>query len=547
MHRPRLLVPAVLAILVFFPSSASAFLVAADGSGPTRVAVAADPAGGALLAWVAHPDDTDQALRVRERRADGTYGPTQELMRARSIGVPAVAVGPDGSALVLVSRATGATQVETGIVALRRPRSDAPFGPPTAVTEAKQYAVILSAAANTSGDVVAVAVTDRQGMALSTHTGDAPTTTTPLGPVGTAGVAVGDGGRVVVATYADGGRDINVRLGSVGAPLAPPRTLARLRSRPDLQAAVDAQGTATVAFSRDLAGNAIGVVAARARAGRAFGAPVVLDHGPNAQIAGVAAGGSRTAVAWENLTSAREPVRVAFARGPGGFDGVQAPGTRTVRLRGEAGRIASVAGFPVVAVSPGGDVLLAYPYGPFQAVHATVRRAEAARFTVPRVLTALGPGGVPTPAFLSGGKPFVATADGSAITAAARLDGPRPDLTPPAVTTTPLSVSELRSDGTVTTRVRCSAPCVAQASARITTGTGRPGAPAGQRISRQFRRAVVLQPAGTTLTIRFIAPARVRDAFARTGRASAKVIVTVANASGAARTSRRAFDVGRRP
>ena len=547
MPRHRHLVPIVVtAALACPPASASAVVVAPDGSGTTAVAVTAEPAGGALLAWVGSSDG-GQALRVRERGADGRYGPTQELLRARAFGDPTVAVGADGAAVVLVARAPGPTQSQNQVVALRRPPAGGPFGPPAVVAQATGYAAVLSAASNASGDVVAVVTADRRGTLLSTHTGDAPTTATPLGPVGTAGVAIGDAGRVVVATYADGGHDIDVRLGSVGAPLGSPRTLTRLRSRPDLRAAVDAQGTATVAFARDLGRTGIGVVAARARADGVFGPLVVLDRGPNAQIADVAAGATTTAVAWGHLTSLREPVRVAFARGPGGFDGVQAPGTRTVRLRGEAGRIASSAGFPVVAVSPGGDVLLTYPYGPFQAVHATVRRAGAARFTVPRVVTALGRGGVPTPAFLSGGKPFVATADGSAITATARLDERRLDLRPPGLTTTPLSVGELRSNGSVTTKVRCSGPCVVQASARITTGTGRPGAPTGQRISRQFRRSAVLRPTGGTLVIRFFAPAGVRDAFARTGRASAKVIVTAANVTGAARTSRRAFDVGRRP
>ncbi len=545
MRRRPLLVLTSIATVLVAPAAASAVVVTPDATGTFEVAVAPDAGGGALLAWIA-ATSRGQALRIRERAADGRYGPVQELLHARVLVTPSVAVGADGSALVLVGGSAGNAAFPSEIVALRRAGRDQPFASPEVVARADGYASVLSAAANPAGDVVAVTQANREGTVVSTHTGLAPATLTALGPVGTAGAAIGNGGRVVVATYADGQRDVLVRSWQTGSPVGEARILTRLRSRPDLHAAVDAQGTATVAFARDLPGNAIGVVAARSRVGQPFASPVVLDHGPNAQIADVAAGGTKTAVAWSALTSPREPVRVAFARGAEGFDGVQAPGTPTLRLRGTAGRVPSSANRPRVAVSPAGDVALAYGYGPFQAVHTTLRRAGAARFGAPRVLTALGRGGLPTPVFLSGRTAFVATADGTAITAATASTGRKLLLRPPGLSTTPLSVRELRSHGTVTTRVRCSTPCVVQVSARITTGIARSPGPSGQRISRQGRRAVVLTPAGAVLPVTFTLPAAGREAFARTGRASAKVIVTVADVYGAARSSRETFDVGRR-
>lgn len=78
-------------------------------------------------------------------------------------------------------------------------------------------------------------------------------------------------------------------------------------------------------------------------------------------------------------------------------------------------------------------------------------------------------------------------------------------------------------------------------SARLTAGTGA----GNQRISRQGR-APVLVRAGRAVTVRFTLPARGRELVVATGRAEAKVIATAANASGATRSARVAFDVGRR-
>jgi len=379
MLRRPLLVLTLIATALVLPAAASAVVVTPDAGGTFEVAVAPDPGGGALLAWIA-TTSRGQALRIRERGADGRYGPVQELLQAQVLVTPSVAVGPGGSALVLVGRSAGSAAFPSEIVAVRRAGRGQPFASPEVVARADGYASVLSVAANRAGNVVAVTQADREGAVVSTHTGLATATLTPLGPVGTAGAAIGEGGRVVVATYADGQRDIVVRSWQTGGPVGEARMLTRLRSRPDLRAAVDGQGTATVAFARDLPGNEIGVVAARSPAGQPFGGPVVLDRGPNAQIADVTAGGTKTVVAWSALTSRRETVRVAFARGAGGFDGVQAPGTPTLRLRGTAGRVPSSANRPRAAVSPSGDVVVAYGYGPFQAVHTTLRRAGAARF-----------------------------------------------------------------------------------------------------------------------------------------------------------------------
>jgi len=404
---------------------------------------------------------------------------------------------------------------------------------------------VLSAGADARGDVAAViSAGPRHAQLVTAPAGGAFGPSQDVSADGgfaeTAAVGVGADGRLVVA-YHDGVSRALVRSGAIGAPLGPPQLLVRTLNRPDFGVAIDGAGNATVAFSRTLPGNRIGVVAARARAGAPFGPPATLDSGPNAQEPHVAAAGSTTAVAWDSLTTS-DRVRVAVARGGGRFAAFQAPAPRPVRLRGEAGRFPSEAGSSRVAVDAAGDVLVAYRYGPFGAVHATLRRAGSARFAAPRVMSALGHGGPASVALLDDGRPVVAFADGDRVFAATSLAGTRLDRTPPGLTLPPLRAAELRRSGTATTTASCSRPCVIRALARLTTGRG-PGR--GQVISRQGRPPQVLA-ANTPLRIRVALTAAGRAAFAATGRAQVRITVTAANAGGAARTARVAFDVGRR-
>jgi hypothetical protein len=433
------------------------------------------------------------------------------------------------------------------LVQALRPAGAAAFGAP-AVVGSGSFAEVLSAGIDARGDVAAVVTTGPRHAALVTAPaggafGAPQDVSADGGFAETAAVGVGPDGRLVVA-YHDGVSRALVRAGAIGAPLGAPQLLARTRNRPDFGVAVDAAGTATVAFSRTLPGNriAMAMAVARARAGAGFGPVTTLDRGPNAQRPQVAAAGSTTAVAWESLTTS-DRVRVAVARGAGAFARAQAPAAPPVRLRGEAGRFPSEAGTPRIAVDAAGDVLLAYQYGPFGAVHATVRRAASARFGAPRVMSALGHGGPAAAALLDDGRPVVAFADGDRAFAATRLAGTRVDRTPPGLTLTPLSVTDLRRSGTATTTARCSRPCVIQALGRLTTGRGAPGR--GQVIARRFRRPQVLA-ANTPLPIGVALTPAGRAALAATGRAQAHITVTVANPSGAARTARVAFDIGRR-
>jgi len=401
---------------------------------------------------------------------------------------------------------------------------------------------LVSAAANARGDLAAVVSTGpRHAVLVTAPAGGAfgpPQDINPGGLADTAAVGLGPDGALVVAYY-DGVSRALVRRGAIGAALGAPQALAQVRNRPDFSAAIDDAGTATVAFGRSLGRDGIGVAVARARSGAPFGAPVTLDRGPNAQVPQVAAAGSTTAVTWLSLT-ARERVRVVMARDAGRFGRPQTPATGRFELRGEAGRVPSEAGVPTVAVDRAGDVLLAYPYGPFNAVHETLLRAGSKRFVAPRILSALGHGGVPAAALTDDRRPIVAWADGEGVFAATGLG--RPVFTrAPDVTLSRPSVAELRRTGAVTVTARCAPRCEIVANARLTTGRGGPGLV----ISRQARPPQVIA-ANAPLRLRFALTPAGRTALQATGRAQVKVIVTAANVSGAARTARQAFDVGRR-
>jgi len=170
---------------------------------------------------------------------------------------------------------------------------------------------------------------------------------------------------------------------------------------------------------------------------------------------------------------------------------------------------------------------------------AVFRAAYASKFSKPRVVSALGHGGYPSVAF-AGNRPVIAFSDGDAVFGYTRLPSRHPDLTPACLTESALSADELRRDGKVTTTIRCSEDCFVGSQARLTTG--RRGESVGQIISRQHRDPVVLR-AGVPMTVTYELSDKGKTALADTGRAEAKVIVTMTNRSGASRTTRRVLEL----
>jgi hypothetical protein len=360
-----------------------------------------------------------------------------------------------------------------------------------------------------------------------------------------ASVAVGPTGEVVVAYY-DGRSRAFVQQGAVGGPLGTPQLLSPDRIYAEFHVAIDGHGNATVAYERNLGRLDEGVVVARARAGHAFAPARILGRSRNVYVTDVAAAGSTTAVAWGDLTSSHGS-RVSIAHGAGWFGRAQNPTAPPFKLRGEAGRYPSQANSVRVAVDASGDVLAAYPYGPFNSVHAALLRAGHRRFGVPRLISSLAGGGYPQVALTTDRTPILAWttqvhrgAIGGALVATTRVHGRAIDRHPPRPTLSAIDDSELAAQGMVTTKLRCSADCAFSTTARITTGRSR-----GQVITRRWIGERVLRR-GHTIELRFELKAGGADAFKRTGRAQVKVIVTAANASGAAYTVRRILERGAR-
>ena len=217
----------------------------------------------------------------------------------------------------------------------------------------------------------------------------------------------------------------------------------------------------------------------------------------------------------------------------------QNPAAPPFRLRGEAGRYPSQANSVRLAVDARGDVLAAYPYGPFSSVHVALLRAGQRAFGAPRVVSSLGHGGYPQVALTTRRRPLVAWRGGDgSVLATTRIAGARVRLDPPRPALSQIDADELGSRGMVTTWLRCSKTCAFSTIARITTGRGR-----GQVITRRWVGERVLR-SNRALKLRFQVKAGGAEAFTRTGRAQVKVIVTAANASGAARTVRRVLELG---
>jgi len=532
----QIIVLAVVSAATVFasPGVAGAELVApASGLGTDYAAPLATGPGGRALAIVPTSCPNCSGGSVAERGVSGhwtlgTFAPPDMF--------PALVAWEPGGAATLLTLANTATGGADAFV-VRRPAGAARFEGPVAVDLGGTVYDRVKAASDARGDlafITAVRGSDSVVRAILVTADRAGRFGAPQRLAGasveSAAVAVG-GGRVVVA-YATR-RGVYARAGALGSPLGAAQLLVTTRDVREPAAAIDDAGEATVAFSRrDKTSFEHALVAARARPGDRFGAPMVLerrqaDFGP---VPHAAAAGTTTALIWQTSFSDEPRVRAAIARGAGRFarpEIVSAPGLGPNGLHGQPYQ-------PTAAVAPSGDVLLAYGYG--GAAHATMRPADGRRFGPIHVISKLGGGGSPSVGVLSDGRPLVVYHGGRGeLLATTHLTGPSPDLTPPRVVVKLSSDAreELRATNAVTVTVRCSEPCVLDTHASLRTHDGRTTADGVAR--RLLRR-------GASFTERFAF-----DPDKRAGRAGdgAHVSVTVQgqNASGASSQPVRTIDL----
>lgn len=534
MLRPAVVLVVLVGGLAPAPAGAVVLAPADEHPGLPSVAQAAS-GGGALVAYATGVRaGLGRTLVVRDRRSGGTYGAPQTAVADGAVERVAPVLRPSGAALMLAPWGPAGSSPDRLLV-LRRSAGGSTWTSDTllAPAAARSYVSLVGWAANRSGDLVAL-VRGPGGVTLVRAPAVGPITTEVLSKGYDGGVAVGPRGQVRAAV-AYGNRLRAWRMGLTG-PAGAPQVLARLRNGPDASLAVDARGTATLAFSRYVPPNNIAIAVSRAPAGRPFGAPVVLDRGPNSQGPQVVATGTRTAVAWSSLTS-RDSLRVALAGPRGGFGAPLRPAAPLVRLRGEAGRFASGANVPALAAGPDGSIMLAYGYGPLQALHIARLGPGTQRFTAPYLAAPSNEGGMVGPAVLADGTPLVLSSDLGPLTVSSRRRGPPLDLTPPALTTSTLTAADLRR-GTLTVTARCPRGCALWARARLTTGGGR-----DLVISRQSRRPHVIAP-GSSSDVTFSLTPSGRDKLAATGRARAVVLLTAVSPAGVSRTVRQRLVVG---
>jgi hypothetical protein len=510
------------------PGPAGAELVAPASKLPVEMAwpVATGPKGGALAIVPTLCAGCNDG-RLAERDASGHWTPPTIV--APGMFPELVAWGPGAAATLL----TEVNIPSSGAAAyvLRRPAGADRFEAPVAVALDGPIYSKLHTATDRGGDLAFV--TDVKGpdsvirtflVAVTGHGAfGAPQELAASSE--TTAVAIG-AGRVAVA-YADR-RGVYARTGTIGAPLGAPQ-LMPTRSFGEPGVAIDDAGNATVAFDRRGKTNFDhALMAARARPGQRFGPPSRLARA-RAEFgftAHGAAAATTTALIWQRPYSDDSRVYVAVARGAGRFG---QPETMPAGTHGEPAQ-------PVAAVSPSGDVLLAYAY-PFDgATHAAVRGAGSTRFGSLHVISKLGEGGAPSVAWLSDGRPIVVYHSRvGGLLATTRVTGPAPDLTPPRVDIrfSPDARDELRAGNVVTATVRCSEPCVLQTRASLRTDDGRTVA---DGVSRKLLRR------GATFTERFAF-----DPDRRAGRAGdggrVRVTVGAQNASGASREAVREIEL----
>jgi hypothetical protein len=530
------------ALAVAGPAPAATIAPAETNARGVAVTAAPGSSGDGVVVWTSGRAGA-LSVQTAALTAPDSFGPIQTVLTAPVLDAgPAVALHGGGSSVILGTR--GTDKAPTELVAMRRAPGATGYGAP-AVLATGDFVSLLAVRSNTRGDIAAIYSTgSRHAELITAPAGGAFGTPQELAAGGGLAVqpalALGPQGQLVVAYY-DAVSRIQARTGDLADRLGAPKSLVQTRNYSDISAAVDDAGNATIAFSRSLPDNRIGVSYVRAHAGGAFSAPKTLSSGPNAQRPQLVAAGTTTAIAWDDLTVANSQ-RVAIAHGASSFGKSQSPVTPPVLLHGEAGRFPSYSGEPQLAVDAKGDVLAAYTYGPYQAaLHATLLRAGDAHFGKPRLVSSLGHGGFPAVALLGNRRPLIAYSDGNAVFAVTELPDRHPNLTAPKVTMTPLSAHELRTAGRVSTTVRCSEACFVGAIGRLTTGRFHQGH--GQVISRPGANPVALA-AGKSLTLHFNLTPAGKAALAASGNGHAKLIVTATNASGTARSVRSMIDFG---
>ena len=520
MRQPLALAVVSAAAVLGGPDLAQAELVAPPSRLPVEMAwpVATGP-GASALAVVPTVCAACNDARLAERDASGRW--TLRTIGPAGMFPALVAFNPSGAARAVT---VGNTPEGGAAYAVRRPAGAARFEAPVPIALGGAIYSNWHTASDGRGDIAFVS--DVKGPDTVVRT----ILVTAVGggqlgmpqelpePTETTSVAVG-GGRVLVA-YADRRGRVHARSGTIGAPLGAPQLLAT-RSAGEPGVALDDHGNATVAFDqRGRTNFDHALMAARARAGERFGTPTVqgrvtAEFGFSAHGS---AAGATTALIWQRPSSDDSRVHVAIARGAGRFGRAA---TLPASSYDQSYR-------PVAAVSPAGDVLLAYAYRFDGAVHATIRRAGASHIGPLHVISELGEGGAPSVAWLSDGRPLIVYhSRQGGLLATTHVAGPAPDLTPPRVDAILRSDArnQLRAGNRITVTFRCSEPCMLNTRASLHAHDGRTVA---DGVSRRLLRR------DATFTERFVF-----DPDGRAGRAvrGARVRVTVdaQNASGASR------------
>jgi len=526
-------------------------VLAATRSGAIPPMVAAGPGGRALLAW-----GSPGGVRVRERGVSGGWGPVGAISGPQ-VYPELVAWGPRDAVAVL---ATDQSEVATGqqnavrkLIVFRRAPGSQSFQAPSIVAQGRPI-VLSGAAADASGAIAIVAQLDQATVLLTAAGGGAWAAPQQLAS-SEAAVAVGAGGRVVVAYYDWQRRGVYVRTGRAGSALGAARLLSARRTPAfDIVTAIDGAGNATIAFTIDDPDDRhrrAALVVTRRRPGGRFGPLMVVGRGGPPQLGAgfasvqIAAAGATTALLWDP-NPPDDPhgddgrLKVAIARGAGRFARAQSPSspaTRTTWLS-----------MPAVTVNDAGDVLLTYAYA--NAVHASQRSVRSPRFGAPHVVSTLGSGRI-RPGALQGGataaaallsnhRPLIVynNLQGENVVVST-LSGPRPDLTAPHTTVTlpPSTTAQLLTTSVLSATIRCSETCIVQAHATLRTDTG--------RTVLYEDGADIVRP-GDTLAKHFAF-----DPTKKAGRARANarvtLTVTVENTSGATATTRRPIKLGARP
>ena len=500
--RPIAVIATIATLCAAAPASGA--VVAPAGTTVGDVALAAGPGGRAVLTWAAG----GRGVEVSEFTPANGFGPVATAFQTSTASYWAFgALGPD-KLVVLATRGGG-----VGLSPLkwspssgprerppsvrrrqsRRPRTSSRSSLPTPMREAtwpRRFAPRASGSFSwrrrTAGGSArlrrsggrATGSTRRGSPSDRTAASSSRTTTAARAPTPSGAPSGGRSARRSCSR------------GLAGTRTSASRSTGRARRR-----------SATPATSADARSRSSRLALARASA---FGRARTVARGANVLLSDLAAAGTTTALSWNDVM-ASTGVRVAIARGAGHFGRPQNPAAPPFRLRGEAGRYPSQANSVRLAVDARGDVLAAYPYGPFSSVHVALLRAGQRAFGAPRVVSSLGHGGYPQVALTTRRRPLVAWRGGDgSVLATTRIAGARVRLDPPRPALSQIDADELGSRGMVTTWLRCSKTCAFSTIARITTGRGR-----GQVITRRWVEERVLR-SNRALKLRFAGEGRRR-------------------------------------